>query len=638
MWFFPSLKRRSSTPARRVPRSLRPRLEALEDRCTPSAGALDTTFGGTGVVTTSLKGGDAANVVLIQPWDGKIVLAGDSPGGRGTVMSLTRYNTDGTLDTSFGSGGKVVSKIGTNWWNAAALYPSTDTTGNAKKIVEAGAGSLTRFNPNGSTDPAFGNRGLVSVPFGIAGVVIQSDGKIVVGGDNGSAFELSRYNANGTLDTTFGSGGTASVSFGSSGGYSNALGLQADGKLVIAGDLGGGPGTAWQFARFNANGTLDTTFDSTGAVPGTVTITFAAGGGPLRSLAIYPGTGTDTADYGKIEAAGTIQGNPGGINSNQVALVRINADGTADGTFGQSGQVVTPFPTGGGMAWATALQVDGKILVAGQTYQYPGSGHWTFSLLRYNTNGSLDTSFGNGGIVTAPNGIGDSPARGVAIQPDGRIVAGGTTTPGSTGSAFMAARYLPGPEIGTFTTSASTVTAGSNLTLTASNLSDGDPGATITQVAFYAIDQSGNQHLLGAGTLSNGAWTLNYTASVAGSYRLFAQATDSAGIGDSAFLSLTINAGPATHFVLSAPANVVRGVPFYVTVMALDAYGNPASLYSGIIAVAATDPNATLPSPYAYDGDCFMFSMMFLTPGPQTITVDDIAIPAVDGIWSILVN
>jgi uncharacterized delta-60 repeat protein len=517
----------------------RPQIDALEDRCLLSAGALDTTFGGTGVVTTSLgKSGASADAVLIQPWDGKIVVAGDSSGSRGAVMSLARYNADGSLDGAFGSGGKAVSGIGTNGYNAAALYPSTDTTGNAKRIVEAGAGSLARFNANGSTDTSFGRRGLVAVPWGIAGVVIQpADGKIVVGGDNGSAFELARYNPNGTLDTSFGSGGTATLPVGSV--YSESLVLQADGKLVIGGETDETAGVKPynpELARFNANGTLDTTFNSAGAVPGTVTFAFADQTIRLL-LVIYPSTSTDTADYGKIAVAATIFGNPGGINSNQVALARYNADGSADSTFGQSGQVVTPFPSGGSMVWAAALQADGKIVVAGKTYHYPGNGHWAFSLLRYNTDASLDTTFGARGLVTTPNATGDRWAKGVAIQADGRIVAAGTTN-----SQFMVARYLAGPEIGTFTASASTVTAGSGLTLTASNITDGDPGATITQVAFYAIDGNGHQYLLGTGTLTSGVWTLNYTVSLApGSYALFAQAMDSDGtVGDSAFLPLTV--------------------------------------------------------------------------------------------------
>ena len=138
---------------------------------------------------------------------------------------------------------------------------------------------------------------------------------------------------------------------------------------------------------------------------------------------------------------------------------------------------------------------------------------------------------------------GENVGQALAIEADGRIVAV---------SPSVVARYLPGPEIASFTASAATVMAGSSLTLTASNVSDGDPSsanpgqyATVITLAFYAVDTSGNQYLLGYATLSNGTWTLAYTVDTAilapGSYTLFAQATDSDGtVGDSAFLPLTV--------------------------------------------------------------------------------------------------
>jgi uncharacterized delta-60 repeat protein len=408
---------------------------------------------------------------------------------------------------------------------------------NDGKIVEASGGVVVRFNADGSIDNTFGSRGTATVSLDgqIAGVVIQSDGKIVLDGGN----QLARLNANGTLDTSFGSGGIATVP-GFAGGL-DALSLQPDGKLVAAGTTSS---NAWELARYIPGGTLDTTFNSAGAVPGTVTFSFAAGLGGPSGLAIYPSTGPDTADYGKIEVAGSLQNNPGGIWGYQVALARFNADGSTDSTFGQAGQVVTPFPTGGMSATATALQADGKIVVAGKSVR-SGGGQTGFGVLRYNADGSLDTSFGNGGLVQTFSATGDSWASGVALQADGRIVAAGRTN-GSNGWDFIVARYLPGPEIGTFAASASTVTRGSSLTLTASNLSDGDPAgtgyATITQVSFYAVDQSGNQYLLGYGTSSNGVWTLNFTVNLAsGGYTLYSQATDSDGIvGNSAFLTLTV--------------------------------------------------------------------------------------------------
>jgi uncharacterized delta-60 repeat protein len=517
--------------------SRRLHLEALEDRCVPAAaGTLDSTFGGTGVVTTSLGYGSLPQAVLIQPWDGKIVVTGLSTLHTGkNTDSLVRYNTDGSLDSSFGSGGIVVtSKVGGG--GAAALYSSTDTTGNAKKIVEAGGGTLARFNANGSVDTSFGSRGTVSVSsVYIDGVVIQpADGKIVLFGDNGSAYELVRYNPNGTLDSTFGVGGTATLSVGAE--FEDSFALQADGKFVIGGEVETGVQTKPEtpiLARFTASGTLDPTFNSTGPRPGTVTFSFPDPAERVN-LAVYPNSGTDSADYGKIAVAAWIYGNPipPGVNSGQFGLARFNPDGTADTTFGQSGQVVTPFPNSGGIAWATALQADGKIVVAGQTVS---SGIWSPTLLRYNADGSLDTTFGNGGMVVTSSSSHRFLA--LAIQADGRIVA-----TGDSNGNFMTARYLAGPEIGTVSQSASTVAAGGTLTLTAANLSDGDPGATITQVDFYAVDSNGNRQLLGYATQASGVWTLTYTVALAsGQYTLFAEALGSDGIlCDSAFLPLTV--------------------------------------------------------------------------------------------------
>jgi uncharacterized delta-60 repeat protein len=528
---------RRKTPRRSRVWTCRPRLESLEDRCLLSSpGTLDPTFVSGGVVTTSLSSNnDTAYTVLIQP-DSKIIDAGAATAGRGSVMSLVRYNADGSLDSTFGSSGKEVSNIGAGGWDAAALYPVSGTA-NDGKIVEAGGGGVARFNPNGSIDKSFGNKGLATVPYTIAGVVVQPDGKVVVAGDNGSAFELTRFNANGTLDTTFGSGGTATLAI-AGGVYAETLVLQADGKLVVGGESGG-PGLNFDLARFNTNGTLDTSFGSGGAVTGS----FGSDDVGHVRLALYPTTGTDTADAGKLVAVCGINGNAGGTGSGQVGLARFNADGTLDSSFGTSGEVVTPFPNSSFQAWATALQSDGKIVVAGSTNL---SGQWDSSLLRYNTNGSLDTTFSNsqgsqifptGGLVITPNGTGTSKALSVAIQSDGRIVTAGSTQ-GSTGSDFMTARYLASaPQIGSFTANPNPVTAGSSVTLTASGITDGNPNSTITQVAFYLDSnndgklETSTDTLLGYATQSSpGVWTLTNSSAfglTAGTYTLFAQAQDS---------------------------------------------------------------------------------------------------------------
>jgi uncharacterized delta-60 repeat protein len=547
MWFRSTRLHRRDSSAR--PRHFRPQVDVLEDRCLLSnGGALDPTFGnGAGYV--SLPTGNA-HAVLIQPWDNKIVVADNYTKGSNNLMGLVRYNADGSLDSTFGSGGVMNSQVSGGAY-AAALYPHAGTA-NDGKIVAIGGSSLARFNPNGSLDTTFGKRGVVTLTFSAnngnnaGAVIIQPNGQIVVeGGD-----ELARYNANGTLDTGFGSGGTATVPQMA---FAGDFALQADGKFVVGGSSGSS--NDWVLDRFNSNGTLDTTFNSAGPVPGTVTITFTAPANLLLGVAIYPSTGPDAADSDKIVAVGTVDGPP--TVGPEPALVRYYADGNAAGTpdtnFGQSGQVVVPMAPGGGtQIRAVGLQTDGKIVAAGSSL-YQGVSGTALSVYRWNRDGSLDTSWGNsggvlptnGGVVQTKTGGGDI-GRALAIQADGRIVAVGYSS-----SPSVVARYLTGPEIGTFTASASTVTAGDTLALTASNITDGDPSsanpsqyATVTQVAFYAVDTSGNQTLLGTGTLSNGTWTLNYTVGpplAPGSYTLFAQATDSDGIiGDSAFLPLIV--------------------------------------------------------------------------------------------------
>src|SRR5262249_25064189 len=146
-----------------------------------------------------------------------------------------------------------------------------------------------------------------------------------------------------------------------------------------------------------------------------------------------------------------------------------------------------------------------------------------FALLRVNSDGSVDSTFGNAGLILTAITSGGASANAVAIQADGKIVLGGDGL----------ARYLPSaPQIGSFTASASTIAAGSSPTQPASNITDGNPGATVAQVAFYATDTAGNQYLLGSGTqTSPGVWTLAFTVSLApGSYTVFAEATDSLGV------------------------------------------------------------------------------------------------------------
>jgi uncharacterized delta-60 repeat protein len=210
---------------------------------------LDRTFGTRGKVTTDFGGRDGAAAVALQP-DGKIVLAGTTTNSDTDIIhhvALARYNVDGTLDASFGSGGKVITGLGTSSdeWATGIALQSDGGLVIAGSTADPSNFSLARYNSNGTLDANFGVGGKVITDFGTIaegalGVALQSDGRIVTAGyayTNGATgdFALVRYNADGTLDTSFGSGGKVTTDFGTNSDLAAALAIQSDGKIVAAG-------------------------------------------------------------------------------------------------------------------------------------------------------------------------------------------------------------------------------------------------------------------------------------------------------------------------------------------------------------------------------------------------------------------
>ncbi|TMA63675.1 MAG: hypothetical protein E6J68_11440 [Deltaproteobacteria bacterium] len=248
---------------------------ALPPAARANTGDLDPAFGTGGqVVTPIFNGYDVASALVLQP-DGKLVAAGHAYNASNTVFALVRYNTDGSLDGSFGTGGKVTTAIGTGS-GATALVLQPDG-----KLVAAGYASsagkttfaLVRYNASGSLDASFGTGGKVTTPIGSVddeafALVLEPDGKLVAAGysDRGSnnAVALVRYNANGSLDTSFGTGGKVTTAIGSVDDEVFALVLQPDGKLVAAGYTSGANSTAFALVRYNADGSLDTGFGTGG--------------------------------------------------------------------------------------------------------------------------------------------------------------------------------------------------------------------------------------------------------------------------------------------------------------------------------------------------------------------------------------
>ncbi|MDX3248117.1 calcium-binding protein [Streptomyces sp. ME18-1-4] len=394
-------------------------------------GDLDPTFGTGGKVITNFGGTDFATSVQA---DGKIVAAGFTSAGGANDFALARYNTNGSLDTTFGTGGKVTTDFGGTNDGAHAVAVQPDG-----KIVAAGqSGSgftldfaLARYNTDGSLDTTFGTGGKVTTSFGASfnqafGVVLQTDGKIVAAGTTnagaGDDFAVARYNTDGSLDTSFGTGGLVTTDFGTgSSDEASGVALQSDGKIVLAGSSDSGGTEDFALARYNTDGSLDTTFGTGGKV------TTSFGGNEFADGVVVQ---TD----GKIVAAGFT--NAGGTQD--FALARYNTDGSLDTTFGTGGKIVTNFG-GDDVALGVALQTDGKIVAAGFTN---AGGTQDFALARYNTDGSLDTCFGTGGKVITNFG-GTDRADGVTVQTDGKIVAAGRSNAGGTFD-FALARYLGG--------------------------------------------------------------------------------------------------------------------------------------------------------------------------------------------------
>ncbi len=402
-------------------------------------GDLDTSFGTGGRVTTSFGSFyDEIDGLALQS-DGKIVAGGYvEPSSTNSDFGLARYNLDGSLDTSFGTGGKATTAFGSSddWISGVTMQPDG-------KILAAGRASvgsigefgLARYNTDGSLDTSFGAGGKVTTAIGSnsagRGLALQPDGKIVVSGytytGSTDLFALARYKADGSLDSSFGTGGTVTTAF--AGGYDVGyrVALQPDGKILVVGFDYDGTRVYFALARYDANGSLDTSFGSGGKVTTAI------------------GSSVDSARDVKVQADGKIVAVGYGYSSSgssSFTLVRYNTDGSFDTGFGTGGKVTTGFP---GSTWAipyaVEIQPNGRIVAAGYA-KTPSGTAYVFALARYNTSGSLDTSFGTGGTLTTAIGAYNDYILDIVLQPDGRIVAGGSTPSDNTSADFALTRYL----------------------------------------------------------------------------------------------------------------------------------------------------------------------------------------------------
>jgi uncharacterized delta-60 repeat protein len=409
------------------------KLERLDDRIVPAAGQLDPFFGSGGMVTTPFGPGDDYAFSGAVDSNGRTIVAGYGWNGQNSDFALARYNPDGTLDTSFGAGGKVTTPIGSG--NDQGRGVLIDGSG---RIVVAGStfnGSnmdlaLARYHPDGSLDDSFDGDGKVTTPVRsgddwLQGFVIQPDGKIVVTGasTNGSNYDFSlvRYTATGALDPSFGTGGIVTHPIGASTEEPRSIALQPDGKIVTAGAYFNGNKVLFVLVRYHPNGSFDNSFGTNGIATAAVGLTNAA----ANSIAIQPD--------GKIIAVGESWN---GSNTD-MAILRFDTSGALDPLFGAGGQVVSNFGSHE-ESYAVAVLPDGKFVVASEYWN--GSSD-DFAVARYKPDGTFDVGFDSDGRVVSAIGPGNDQPRGLVLQTDGKVVAVGFAFNGSDYD-FALTQYL----------------------------------------------------------------------------------------------------------------------------------------------------------------------------------------------------
>ncbi len=422
------------------------------------AGSLDPTFGTGGIAATSLR---AATASALQS-DGKIVLAGEGVTNSQVYDTLIRLNSNGSADTSFGTNGvanlQPSTELAALGFYAMAIQPNGEMV--AAAVTQGFSNGtyvnfvqLARVEANGTLDTSFGSGGFTTTtaiaftPYNQTGpqsvaLALQSDGSILVAS---SYFNLlARFTSQGQLDTTFGSGGLVNLAnpgpIATSG--PTQIAVEKNGKILVASGSST-PTPALQsgtISRYDSNGTLDTTFGAAGS---------AASVASASALLVEAN--------GDIVVAGSLTSKVNAAPaSNDVGfgVVRYNANGVIVKSFGSGGVAVADFGTGAPLsgAFAIAVQENGEPVAGGAAAQGALNQGFNsaFGLARFTSEGLLDTSFGTGGLVTTITLVSEgssvySYVNGLLIQSDGKIVAVGNTSVNegfTAGTAAYVARYL----------------------------------------------------------------------------------------------------------------------------------------------------------------------------------------------------
>lgn len=358
-------------------------------------GTPDITFSEDGIQTTNLGGSNDVSTSIAIQKDGKIVAGGFTGDGKNNNFVIARYNTDGSADINFSGDGIQITDLA-----SSNDYCNSINIQNDGKILALGTAingdnyyvAAVRYQTNGTIDNSFGLNGTLVdyVKQGstfFTSSAIQKDGKIIAAGYSWNGvnydFVLARYNLNGSLDNTFSTDGLQMTDFGATDDKANAIAIQTDGKILLAGVSNGN----FALSRYNVDGSADISFD---------------------------GDGIQTTDFGTNDfATSIVVQKDGKILTGGTMLARYNADGSIDVSFNENGRIAN-------ISNSIALQSDGKIVTVSSFY-----------VNRYNTDGSIDNTFGNwAGLQFLFDSNNSSPsqwsAKSIAIQSNDKIVIGGT--------------------------------------------------------------------------------------------------------------------------------------------------------------------------------------------------------------------
>lgn len=450
------------------PRRVRPVVESLEGRTLLSGGALDLTFSSSGKQTVAFDLGssktDSANDVAIDS-SGRIVVVGSAlkSGTADYDFAVTRLKSDGSIDGSFGASGiqTIPFNLGGNN-EEEATGVAIDANGKiviVGRVQRSSTGDfdfgIVRLNSDGSLDTTFNSTGKRTVFFDLGGtkedeatdVAIDSNGKIVVVGFAERAtptgnfdYAVARLNSDGSLDTTFNSTGKATVAFdlgGSNADYCSCVAIDSSNRIVLGGGVKRTAVQDYDFgvARLKTDGTLDTTFNSTGK----------------RQIAFDQGNGNDDEatgiaidGNGKIVVVGYAQ--EGGTSTDHdFAIARLNSDGSSDLSFNSNGKLPLDVSDRDDFATDVAIDSKGRIVVVGYGERLAGNND--FAVIRLNTDGSLDTNFagmGGRGVTYDFGSNNNDYCRAVAIDSVGRIVMAGSVQRVDTGDSDFGVARLAG--------------------------------------------------------------------------------------------------------------------------------------------------------------------------------------------------